>query len=300
MKVLKFCNHIICLLFLPVLFSLPLKGCGTLAGNPEEDEETKKRAPINFSITDAPVDEARHVYITVSSLEVSRQGEKWVVIPLTTETEIDLLALQQGRSLPLGELEDLPIGVYQQTRLRLSSQKPPRLVDVAGVEHPLTIPSAQASGIKIVTPFELREGEPLNLTIDFDLRRSLRRTGQSNNNGNGNANHNGNGAERNMATPKYMMRPVLRLVKNNRTGSVIGNAPKGTTICVYQVGASKDSNTECENSENSAVTTEGRFKVAFLEAGRYDLRVFFGDGNNRDVDGVEVSASVEKEIEVLQ
>lgn len=87
-----------------------MDGCGaTLGGNPEvsgtapepSPDPTTNSASLSFAITDAPVEAAKHVYITVESVAVLKADGEWLSIPLQTTAEIDLLHFQ-GALYPSG------------------------------------------------------------------------------------------------------------------------------------------------------------------------------------------------------
>jgi hypothetical protein len=257
--------------FAPVL-ALTLGSCGTIAGNPGEDGDDKKKAIVNFGITDAPLDDAQSVTITVASLEVSVAGEGWVAVPMPQPVTIDLLGYQDGAAAALGTIPDLPVGTYQQTRLMLASDKPPTLVLADGSSETLEIPSGSETGLKIVTPFVVDGTRPVNLTIDFDLRKSVKRVG-------------GNGPH-----SRYMMKPVLRLLDDDGTGTITGASATGKIACVYAAGSGKDASDDCDGAVNSAKVKSGRFKVAFLPAGSYEVRIFDADGKSTDAAAVSVAA----------
>lgn len=276
-----------------------LAACGTLVGNPEEDDGSKPPkpagavtpvAPVTFSLTDAPLDDARSVLLTVAGLEVSLAGEEWINVPLKVATEIDLLQYQDGASLPLAEITELPVGTYTQTRLRLSDSVPAKIVLTDGSEHELEIPSADKTGIKIVTPFAVEVGKPVALTIDFDLRKSVKRVGGGNlGNGKGQGNGHGQGLSKKADGEggRYVMRPVLRLLRDDEAGGIKGDA-KGKIVCVYPVDAETDDADDCDKSSNSGKVKNGRYKIAFLPPGDYVVRIFDEDGSVRDAKTVRV------------
>lgn len=254
-------------LFLSVLL---LDGCGgTIGGNPEKSSDptpnnpaTGETAALSFSLTDAPVDDAQHVYVTIAEVQIKQDEGDWITIPLETESEIDLLALQDGKSTALASIETLSPGTYKQTRLILSDSVASRLVDNDGVEHELKIPSGSESGLKIDSAYTVEEGVPLHLTIDFDLRKSIKTTG------------NGNGKN-------YQMKPVLRLVETDASGGIKGEAENADLVCFYKSDAVVDGDDSCSNAESSARVKEGSFQQSFLSAGTYTL-VFFKDGSQTE------------------
>jgi hypothetical protein len=258
---------------------LVIDACGgTLGGNPEKTDPDSQQRPdptnppaLTFSITDAPVEDARHVYVSVESIQIAQTEGNWINIPLETDSEIDLLQLQNGTTELLASIEELPAGTYGQTRLVLAEEAPGRLIDNEGVEHSLVIPSGAESGLKIQTAFTKVDGVPLSMTIDFDLRKSIKSAGNGN-------------------KSKYLLKPVLRLADDSKSGSALGEGENGSVVCVYADGATKDADDSCENAITSTTVKNGQFKLAFLDPGTYDLRVFRNQVVVGDVDDVVVKA----------
>jgi uncharacterized protein DUF4382 len=112
----------------------------------------------------------------------------WISLGDDCQT-FDLLALQHGITAELG-FDALPPGSYGQIRLMLREAR----IVVDGNELPLTVPSGEQSGIKIVHGFELQAGSLTTLALDFDAARSIRETG----------------------TGEYIMRPVIELIGDRR------------------------------------------------------------------------------------
>ncbi|MES2746670.1 MAG: DUF4382 domain-containing protein [Bdellovibrionota bacterium] len=225
-------------------------GCGgSMGGNPE-------KSGIVFSITDAPVDNAKNVFIKIASMAVKQENKDWLEIPLTESDEIDLLALQNGRSKAFAALQELPAGTYTETRLILSETAPGRLVDNDGEEHALKIPSGSESGLKIKSSFTVTTGVAQELTIDFDLRKSLKLTGNGNN-----------------ANGKYMLKPVLRLAENQATGSIQGQGVDGVLVCAYPSTVTVFES-ECEDAVTTTKVAAGVFTLSYLAPGSYTVVSF--------------------------
>jgi len=261
---------------------LVIDACGgTLGGNPESTDPDSDQRPdpatapaLTFSLTDAPVEDARHVYISMESVQIAQTEGNWITIPLETDEEIDLLQLQNGVTSLLASIGTLPAGTYGQTRLVLAEEAPGRLIDQEGVEHDLFIPSGNESGLKIQTAFTKLDDVPMELTIDFDLRKSIKAAGNGN-------------------KGKYILKPVLRMVDNSKSGSAFGEGENGSVVCVYAQDTTKDNDDACDNAITSAAVKNGQFKLAFLEPGTYDLRVFRNKVAVGDVDDVVVKAGEE-------
>ncbi|RYZ54733.1 MAG: DUF4382 domain-containing protein [Proteobacteria bacterium] len=252
-----------------------LDGCGgTLGGNPEVDGSgTGSDTSLTFSITDAPVEDAKNVYITVESLSLLDGNGAWLNIPLKTTTEIDLLHYQEGLTAPLAALSQVPTGSYSQTRLVLSESAPPRLVDLAGVEHSLKVPSGSESGLKINVPISVESGVAKSMVIDFDLRKSIKLAGNGNN-----------------ANSKYILKPVLRLIDPLASGSLSGTVSNADIVCLYGAGVTRDASDDCDNAVASGKVKNSLIKISFIPAGIYTLRVFKDGVMQRDLTDIKIEA----------
>ena len=153
---------------------------------------------INLYLTDAPA-EYQEVNIDVQGVRIRYQaagdtaqadtadagdGEaQWMDLPVEP-FRINLLDLTNSDTL-LAAADDLPAGRYNELRLILGEDNE---VVIDSVSHKLTTPSAQQSGYKIKFGTWLDSGEEMNLTVDFDAKKSIVETGNG----------------------KYMLKPVLK------------------------------------------------------------------------------------------
>lgn len=249
-------------------------GCGgTLGGNPEAQSpspvgSTSSNA-LSFKITDAPVADARNVYVTVDSVSVLKPDGGWLTIPLQTATEIDLLHYQGGLSAPLATITTMDPGTYAQTRLTLSARQTAHLVDAAGTDHPLTVPSGTESGLKINTPFVIEAGVPKTIVIDFDLRKSIKTTGNG----------------------KYMLKPVLRMIEQQLSGSIKATSVISDTLCVYTDTVDFDAADSCDNATASMTASDTTPLISYLAEATYKLRVFRAGSVYKDIQAIKVKAN---------
>ncbi|HPQ71952.1 MAG TPA: DUF4382 domain-containing protein [bacterium] len=191
-------------------------------------------------------------------------------------TRYNLLELQNNVSALLAD-EELPAGLYSQIRLMFDCEENPPSIVIDGEESALTIPSGCNNGIRLTNQFTLVPGEPLELIMDFDVRKSVHQTGNG----------------------KYMMRPTVRLVNAGQSGSIggsvlplqIGAVVYAFSSGTYQPEAKEDA---FDDAENSAIVSEGgSFTLGALPAGSYDL-VVTADGYQTAVQaGLEVTAGEE-------
>jgi len=252
-----------------------LKSCS------EEAEVTPSgHGKVTFYLTDAPLDatNVEGVYITVNKVEVN--GPKgWVDIGFSGPQKINLLDYQNGLSTQLSTI-NLDTGRYTEIRMILNAAEKGKekanegcyIKFKDGQSVGMFVPSGAQSGYKLKGEFEVKSGSPLSITLDFDVRKSVHRAG---NNG------------------KYMLKPVIRFVVNNNTGTIKGTYADHSIydraiVFAYKQGTftpdeevETDERARFSNAVNNGIVDEnGNFTIPFLPAGNYDLylAVFLEDG----------------------
>lgn len=129
---------------------------------------------VTIGITDAPVDAATAVVIQFEGLDLVETDGTSRRFDFDPPERIDLLALQGGdRQLLLSE--GVPEGDFTALRLRISADGSG---DDSYVETPdgqlaLELDAGDASGLRVERSFSVGFGDDVDLTIDFDLRRSI-------------------------------------------------------------------------------------------------------------------------------
>jgi hypothetical protein len=179
-------------------------GDGTSGGTDEQSTlpvPKGRNGHVSFRLVDAPA-EVKSIFVTVSRLD-AELADGWKTLVEREET-IDLLTLRDGAFLDLGSAE-LPPGRVGQLRLHLAEGSDARVTTTDGVDHPLAIPSAARSGIKLVGGFDVPECASGQVTIDFDGEKSL----QLNTPGEQGAN--GKGKDAGDAERDWTLRPVVRI-----------------------------------------------------------------------------------------
>ncbi len=142
---------------------------------------------LRVSITDAPSQEYKEINVTISGVRVHMSADAgtaeagWSELTLQSPVRINLLDLQGGVLQELGLLP-LEAGHYQQIRLMVvpnSGTEPPfnnSVVypqDGTDVEMPLTIPTEDTTGIKVVHQFTAEDGKTVDLVLDLDGKKSV-------------------------------------------------------------------------------------------------------------------------------
>ncbi|HSC47830.1 MAG TPA: DUF4382 domain-containing protein [Gammaproteobacteria bacterium] len=175
---------------------LTLTGCNGSNGN----------ATLNLGVSDTPVDGATSVVVSFTGVQVKGSTGAAVEYDFTTAKQVDLMAQQGGNSASLLSGVSLSPGNYQWIRLMVDmSNSSITLSD--GTVHPLTIPSGDQTGLKLVSGFTAGAGDMLNFTIDFNLRQAIT-----------------------LASGNYILKPALRLINNLQVGQISGSAAATLTI----------------------------------------------------------------------
>lgn len=127
---------------------------------------------VQILLTDAPLDDVAEANVTIERVELlSADGEAPLVLADTAQA-FNLLELQDGLTAPLADVP-VPVGTYRQ--LRLIVAKEATLVMKDSSTTTLKVPSGTHTGIKILLPDVVidGEGDQLSLTVDFDVSQSF-------------------------------------------------------------------------------------------------------------------------------
>lgn len=278
------------LLFSTALLSLGTISCSESALTDADSNETLQNenvpASLKVVLTDAPGD-FQSVFIDIREVRIHRADSaeadtteadstengddgEWITVS-EEPLRVDLLTLQNGNTLILGETE-LEAGRYNQVRLLLGNNNE---VVVDSVTHPLKTPSAQQSGLKLKIDADIEAGTSYSLLIDFDANRSIVKAGN----------------EKAPVAPKYILKPVLRAVNLGQTGSLSGTVePDSISTSVYTVVN--------EDTIGTTTATDGSFQILGLAAGSYDL-TFEPDSTgfqDTTLTGIEVISGEDTEV----
>lgn len=242
------------------LTALLLSGC-------EEAVDTNfGTGKVSIGIKDAPIDGAMAVVVSFTGIELKAYSGETITRTFTTPRTIDLLTLQGAKTSLLLDGETVTGGKYDWLRLKVDLSTS-YLTNSSG-RHNLTIPSGGESGLKVINGFTVPQDGSLALTIDFDLRKSILEPSQT------------GGA--------YRLKPVLRLVQNDKTGHIKGTVPNSRvngsgcgTAAVYLFEGSNiiaddldgiladPSDSSLVKLNNSSGNYE--YELGFLNAGSYTL-----------------------------
>jgi len=214
----------------PLALSLLAGGAFALAACGGGSGSSSGSGSLTMSVTDAPVDEADNVYVQFSSVTLkpsdadedggdgdgeddSGDNPAFVTFEFDQPKRIDLLEQQNGNSALLLEDEEVEAGNYDWIRLGVDLGQGETVIVIDGQQHDLEIPSGAQTGLKLVSGFTVPTGGALDLTIDFDLRKSIVEEG----------------------TGDFKLKPALRLVNDDDTGEIAVSATD-TYVSANQCG----------------------------------------------------------------
>jgi len=247
-------------------------GCGTTG------QTSGTTGTLELYLADAPTDaeNVTGVYITINEIQY-HMDDQWITCEeFEGPKTYDLLELTDGNSTLLGELV-LPGGHYNQIRFILDAPEmgqdpinPGCYIEFAdNSTEPLFVPSGNTTGFKAVGDFTVPVNGTVEITTDFDVRRSIH-----------------------LAASHYILWPTIRTVVNNEAGRISGVITNNSTytdiiVFAYEDGTWADTEddepTGLESRFPNAVNSgkmcdDGHYTIPFLAAGTYDLAVAGYDG----------------------
>lgn len=263
---------------LPLLSFVLIAITTVLIGCEVTDNGDGGTAQMTVQLTDAPGDYDA-VWIDIQSVRVhleedikteetetdeEAEEDGWITLN-EDPVRVNLLELRNGNTIQIGD-EEIKAGEYHQIRLILGNDNE---VVVNGESYALTTPSAQQSGLKLNLDAEIEDGEVYNLLIDFDAGRSIVETGNG----------------------KYILKPVLRAVNLEETGSISGTVePIDVQTSVRAV---MDGDTLSTLTAN-----DGTFSIIGVNNGTYDVEFVPNSDSYTDTTIVDITVEESEDVEL--
>jgi len=225
-------KKLIFLLFI-IVFGVSLNSCNN------DDDSPNATYPYNVKMTDAPGPYSA-VYIDLQAVEVIHSDGQTVT--LDTNAHIyNLLELSNGvNTLIAASVLNNPN--VSQIRLILGGNNS---IVINSVTYPLSTPSADQTGLKILVNQTLQANADNTILIDFDANQSIVDLG--------------NGT--------YKLKPVLRTVAVTGMGSIKGSiTPIGTVAAVSATSSGGI-------TYSSNVNSNGNFQILALPPGTYSVTI---------------------------
>lgn len=240
---------------------LYLGGCGGGGGS------STSKGTLKLAITDRQSDEFQNLFISIREIRLVPAGRENaadndpalpVFASYTTARSVDVMKLRFSQET-LGDVA-LPAGTYSQIRLILDpnpggNQDPVNylvLKSDTDTKVPLTTPSGQQSGLKILGPIEIKPGVINAVMIDFDPNTAVVKRGNSG---------------------QYNLKPTgIRLIQMQEMledfGSIAGNVSNpfvnwsSATVSIKRRGTINDTN-PIAAGQIFATYTSGKWQAPF-------------------------------------
>lgn len=221
-----------------VMISLIVISCDS------DDSLVQGKSKLEVRLTDDPGNYDA-VYIDIRDVQInisSDSSEGWQSLQGVNQGIYNLLDLVNDKDTLLA-LADIPTGRLQQMRLILG---PENSVVVDGQEYDLKTPSAQQSGFKLNIHQDVQAGILYTILLDFDVAKSIVRTGNKN----------------------YILKPVIRTILNEagyQTGDIKGwVVPDSVLTSVLAIQGQ-------DTIASSYTDSTGGYMIKGLNPGSYDV-----------------------------
>ncbi|HKJ70401.1 MAG TPA: DUF4382 domain-containing protein [Gammaproteobacteria bacterium] len=257
--------------------SLLLTGCGSGDGGGATGQ-------LTVGVTDAPVDMAQSITVQFTGITVKPKDGEAEVIQFPDDNDdgqpdpktLTLTDLTAGKRAVLLDNVTVAAGDYNWVRLHVQAEQDgvedSTITLQDGSVHELSVPSGAETGLKLVGGISVPDGGTEDVTVDFDLRKSVHQTG----------------------TGEYVLRPTLRLVDTDGTGSIAGTigdqfltdnscdpATDHAAVYIFEGDVSPDDYTDrsTDNQDVDPLTTARpaqdnstwSYQAAYLEPGTYTV-----------------------------
>jgi len=229
------------LIFLISILSLVIMTCDSAS-------DDTKTGTLVIQAFDAPfTGNVEHIYLDIDSVSIHRADGSdsttgWIGVS-NKDTVIDFLSLVNGEMTNLIDSE-LEVGHYSQIRLVLGDSSE---IVVDGNSYELRVPSGSQSGVKLNINFSIEADEIVELYLDFDAERSIKKY------------HN---------QDRYSLQPTFRVMKKVLSGTISGKVTQSdqtalANASVYAVSGS-DSIVTLTNADGyyQLVVLAGTFNIS--------------------------------------
>jgi hypothetical protein len=257
-------------------FILGLGVAALFAGCNKDDNNGGTSGTVKMYMTDAPIDDSnvKAVWITVKEINMKSSGGWEALAGFSGPKKYNLMDLRDSTAVFMGD-DEIPAGTYSEIRFVLDAPEengpaqsnPGCYIEYKdGTTQPLFVPSGSSSGFKAKGSFDVPVNGTVDVTADFDARKSIVMAGSSG---------------------KFLLKPVIRIVVNNQAGAISGTvthtgATGDLVIYTYENGvytSAEDDNPATGSARfpnavsSTLVRSDSTYILPYLAAGTYDLVV---------------------------
>lgn len=227
-----------------IIASVALMACrGVDTKNRTGDDQGE----LTLNITDAAIDDADSVSITITGFEVREVGNATpIVIDLDNNETVDLLDYIGIESEEILDEYSLPVGDYESITLVIDD--PSTNISIDGSQYAVPLAAGAESGLTVAVNFTIEDDSDFDFTLDFDLRKSIIETTTD------------------PALPTFELHPSLRIVRTDRAAHITGT-----------VTSSLATQSACDN--NGTANSKGNVVYVFEGSGA-DIQDYRGDSGD--------------------
>ncbi len=248
---------------------------GVFSPKGDINDPNQPQGSMSFSMTDAPIDNANisGAFVTVTEIKVDGKTFSGFQGPKT----VNVLALQNGNSMNLGQ-GNVAAGSYSKIEMVINAESDASgsgpgcyILKTDGTKEKLELASGNSSTIEMrPSDFKIEENGSTEIIMDFDLRKSIKSSGNDYS-----------------FVSKNELSAAVRAENKAMTGAIKGKidnyaaAKSNMVVYVYNKGSfNAKSETKGQGSSDikyaKAVTSakvkaDGSFNLSFLPEGNYEI-----------------------------
>lgn len=173
-----------------------------------------KTSGLNLFITDAPIDLATAVNVSFARIELTGPDVKPQTLLISPPASIDLYSLQGGIAATMASNLQIEPGHYTDLKITIAADpiNAQSNITLPDGTHILYVPAGVSPTVDMPIDFTLPSGGTVDLTVDFDLRKSIIQDPND--------------------STKYLLIPSMRAIQNELSGTLTGSIATSLVTCL--------------------------------------------------------------------
>jgi hypothetical protein len=213
-------------------------------------EELTNSSRLIISLVDSPA-EYRAVNVDIQEISIKTNGTTinngWILLDKFNPGVYNILEFTGGQELPLADM-DFPAGIITQIKLKLGKNNTLEIGDHISTLLPA---GGTSDGFIYNVNETISAGGTFYYRLDFDAAKSVSKLG---------------------ASGQMILKPVLKLLSESKTGSILGDVKPAHKHILVNVIANNKIIASSYAPENSS-----KFFIPGIESGIYDISIESGD-----------------------